>query len=364
MIVVGLLCSGCDRDETLALRAEGVVDAAVSYMQVWDVEATREGEPLLTTPVGVSDIASSGNLFIVDTSGGSVVVLDPRDGSLVRRMGRPGRGPGELASPGAIEVRDDGEVWVVNSHSFRTSVFDTSGVFRRRVPRIDRATPSQGAQLHWDGTGFWDIGYEADGMVVRRLNSDGEALSAGPPLPDNYRSPQVQALGPLMTDVFRQVQRRYLDLPTFSLLPDGSLWYGLTSSFSVERISADGDVIDAVRVPEAEFEFSAAERREVEDGLAAQGLRWDEASPVRRQIAKVIPHPGGLLMFQRYDEFGEVSRRVDVVKPKEGLIGSFELDYPIHWRSRPVMRADTLFYVGVGEYDVPHVVKAIVRTSR
>ena len=358
MAVAAGLC-GCG-EATVDSAAPTSESVRVEYRELWDVGTIVDEDPLLVTSMATLDIARAGNLFISDPTAGSVVVVDPMDGSLVRRIGRPGEGPGELATPGALEVREDGQLWVVNSHSYRFTVFDTAGAFIRRVPRADRATPSQGAQLHWADNFFWDIGYEGGEMVIRRVDSLGVVLESGPPLPPSDRPDFSGFLVGPITNEFREITRRYADIPTFTFLPDGTLWYGSVQSYSLRRFAPDGRVLDSISVPEGEMELSEAEKQEIRSALIGQGASWDDVRPARRQIAKVVPHPRGWFLFQRYDEFGAVGRTVDVVNPGEGVIGRIELSYPIHWRSRPTMRGDTLFYVGFGDLDVPHVVKAVV----
>jgi hypothetical protein len=54
---------------------------------------------------------SAGRIYILDASGKRVFVVDP-GGSVVDTLGRPGGGPGELASPVSVHVAPDGTVGV------------------------------------------------------------------------------------------------------------------------------------------------------------------------------------------------------------------------------------------------------------
>src|SRR5690242_17853861 len=66
------------------------------------------------------------NLYVLDQAA-SVVYVYGADGRFRNRIGRPGRGPGELAAPMQVAVASEGEVVVSDLEKRAFSVFDRSG---------------------------------------------------------------------------------------------------------------------------------------------------------------------------------------------------------------------------------------------
>ncbi|WP_428605720.1 6-bladed beta-propeller [Sedimenticola sp.] len=83
------------------------------------------GEGLLTRPTGIARDALSGELFIADTRDGSIKVFDSA-GTLLRRIGAPGDGPGELNAPTYIAWHED-RLYVTDTLNSRIQIFDRQG---------------------------------------------------------------------------------------------------------------------------------------------------------------------------------------------------------------------------------------------
>jgi hypothetical protein len=54
---------------------------------------------------------------------GRVAVYRIKDGLLLRHVGRPGTGEGELAQPSAVAIDDEGQLWVAECGNGRVSIF-------------------------------------------------------------------------------------------------------------------------------------------------------------------------------------------------------------------------------------------------
>ena len=90
----------------------------------------------LEHPSGI-DVGPDGALYVVNGVAGEVLQLDPADGSVVRRIGEPGSGPGQfnfLRDPsdagsviGGVAVTPDGEVYVADTVNKRVQRFDATG---------------------------------------------------------------------------------------------------------------------------------------------------------------------------------------------------------------------------------------------
>ncbi len=71
---------------------------------------------------------AQGNMYVA-TLGHEVLVFDRND-NLVRRIGRPGQGPGELEYPYSAAVDDQGRVWVADANNGRVQLYDGQGRFQ------------------------------------------------------------------------------------------------------------------------------------------------------------------------------------------------------------------------------------------
>lgn len=77
-------------------------------------------------PLGLSQ-DRAGNMFVA-TLGHDVLVFD-KDDKFVRRIGRPGQGPGELAYPFGVAVDPDNRVWVADTNNGRVHQYENNGKF-------------------------------------------------------------------------------------------------------------------------------------------------------------------------------------------------------------------------------------------
>lgn len=115
-----------------------------------------------------------GNLFILDTGAGHVVMLSP-PGEYVRTIGRPGEGPGELGNPFGMVIDPEGRVLVYDFAKQGLQVFTREGEFVESVP-FDPQEGVPGRDLHATPSGDLISG----GGFRFSFNSDG-GLEEPPP---------------------------------------------------------------------------------------------------------------------------------------------------------------------------------------
>ena len=87
---------------------------------------------------------AAGNLYVLDSLAGRVVVVAP-GGGLLRQFGRLGEGPGEFRTPTAMAVMSDGRVVIANLGHQAYQVFDTHGEYERQV----RTDSERGHPVPW-----------------------------------------------------------------------------------------------------------------------------------------------------------------------------------------------------------------------
>ncbi len=90
-------------------------------------------EPLGNAP-GEMRVDAKGRMFVLDRGDMRVRVFSS-DGKLIRDMGRPGQGPGDLEYPLGMEIEDDGSLLVLEL--LHIDVFEPDGRFREVRPHPD-----------------------------------------------------------------------------------------------------------------------------------------------------------------------------------------------------------------------------------
>ncbi len=110
--------------------------------------AARMDDTVLVHTINTLLPGPDGLLYVVMRQQGNISVLNP-DGTLVRRIGRRGGGPGEFEGLNGYGWRND-SLWVLDATLGRLSWFDRAGEFLGSVPREPRrAWPtSTGGYLH------------------------------------------------------------------------------------------------------------------------------------------------------------------------------------------------------------------------
>jgi DNA-binding beta-propeller fold protein YncE len=156
---------------------------------VWTVDAGSSvvvkysplGEKLMTITVGeqpetgnafngTTDIAfaPNGHLFITDGYGNARVLEYTLDGKRVKQWGRLGSGPGEFRLPHAIQIDEEGTIFVADRENGRIEKFDLDGNFLGEIPHLGRIYSLKlVGQVLWAGMGPFNQPPGSPGWVVK-----------------------------------------------------------------------------------------------------------------------------------------------------------------------------------------------------
>jgi hypothetical protein len=132
----------------------------------------------------------SRNVWVVDSGEGVIQQYDPA-GRFLKKVGRPGQGPGEFSRPGTIHVTEDGDLLVLDFGNLRMVVLSGEGEFKRSFKLLRRYEDF----CEFKGKIYLVYnGPREDGKTVDVLSLDGaplgtlgEAPDFGPVIPDNVR---------------------------------------------------------------------------------------------------------------------------------------------------------------------------------
>lgn len=153
--VPALLVTGCGESEIPqspleVARYERVNEQDAAVLSFAKVDSILLGNPE-SGVYGITDLEiHDDNLYVVDEMAKAVHVFD-RTGAPLRRLGRPGSGPGEFKMPVSVAFGPRGVLVVDPSHGRQVSVFGVGGSFVRKaeldIPTNPVAIASAGERM-------------------------------------------------------------------------------------------------------------------------------------------------------------------------------------------------------------------------
>ena len=201
----------------------------------------------------------SGRLYVLDGQIGTVFVVGT-DGSLVRRFGQRGNGPGEFMDASQMVVREDGRTVVIDFHRRLYILFDANGRFERSVRfggdasfeaignhRAERGSDglitalAQEIRMSWSGE-LPKLPDPVSRPIERVLLSGEEVVrdtlvdGYSPPLQPPDGGPRWRSMGGMPLYVERSPQLHW------GALPGGSVAFSDSSAYAIKIASAGSGV--------------------------------------------------------------------------------------------------------------------------
>lgn len=255
-------------------------------------------------------VDEAGRVYIVDTKPAFIKVFAP-DGALIRTIGREGEGPGEFRA-GIIAVRD-GHLVLHDPQLARTSVWDTSGAFRKswhssccywtdiQIDRQQRIyVPSMVPGKPGDtprGTPFvrWTVeGVALDTIWVpyRRTEKFWHVSVKGPD-------------GKMMSSMSTGIS--FMPSLTYSLHPDNGVVYGWTGEYSIVRSGTGRDSLRVFRRAWTPETIDDARRKaELENRIREPAKNYGEENVRAAFKLEDLPTTLPAFMNLRVDRSGRV----------------------------------------------------------
>ncbi len=213
---------------------------------------------------------AEGRLYVFDRQSSRVVVVD-QAGKLVREIGQPGEGPGELRQPMDFTVLRDGTVVIADMGHRAYSLFGPDGSFQRLVSfggdgdviRIGEIDPDARGGGVFSGSAaaisMTRVGPGGEmemptGRPIERIGLAGETiqvdtvLSAWQP-PREEERPRSVETGGMRLRVAMPTDRAFEPELAFGPMPDGGVAYSDSSAYAIKVAAADGTVQRVLRRP-------------------------------------------------------------------------------------------------------------------
>ncbi|MEX0894037.1 MAG: hypothetical protein WEB88_17845 [Gemmatimonadota bacterium] len=327
---------------------------------------------------------AEGHVWVVDGQAVDVRAFTPA-GELVRRFGRSGSGPGDLARPCCPGFDAAGRLWVwsMAPQATRWDVFDVDAATERHVFRITSADellsagpPSFAAGGHLIAHARESVDSSHSTRPVRlHVDSTGAVLRRV--YPPNT-PPRLLGMVEVALEVLPgRVQQLWNSVPfqaseRVAHAPDGRFAYAVTRRYEVVVFNEAGDTIAHVRRPDEGPLLSPAERDSAAAKLASDEASFErmgatvshratvqERKPVLRDIFFDLD---GRLWVLRTPADGDTHVRADVYE-RSGA-PSFAVAVPANVDlTQGAIRGEAAYAIETGELDVQRIVRFRLPTT-
>ena len=222
-IAMLLVFVGCRQDEGGDGSAMGSVLPADSIV-------LQEGDSAYIGAPAYLTVSGSGAMFVSDPMNGRVLEFN-RKGELVRQVGRPGMGPGELGSPISTALIGDSLLAVSDAGSSQISLFDV------RDGRFIRSVKLAGLPFSMQASGdtVW-----MSAMYQHRNTS----IGVWP-----ITSDSIHYIGPLPREYLESPALREWEPYATVLRMDDEALVGFTGHAALFALQTDGSVTDTLTFP-------------------------------------------------------------------------------------------------------------------
>jgi len=106
------------------------ISVQLRFVRIWGGEHESDAKKSFRTPTGVA-VNNWGRIFIVDMDENSINEYDEK-GTFIKKIGRPGQGPGDLMRPYHIICLPNGDIAVAEMDS-RIQIFSSEGISKRII---------------------------------------------------------------------------------------------------------------------------------------------------------------------------------------------------------------------------------------
>ena len=325
--------------------------------EVWRVGGVKaeEGGQFIGPFFAVA-LDSLGQAWVLDNRASELTLFDSQ-GRYIRTVARSGPGPSEIFYPTGLSLGPGGHVWVEGAIDGYYKVFDLAGDFVRSL-RFDPHSTNGPMRPFWVGTERV-LDHARGYPTIKFFRTD---TLATPIDSFSLKVPEIGTGGILRPGT---VEARVAWLRPFLrwTIPTGgaSIWLARTDTLGLTQVSVHGDTLRRVEARHRTPSFTKEQRKDIR--LAEHRMRNPgNFAPVLVQAVHGID--GGRLLVQIGRDPTASSSEFDLYGANGVLQGVVHSTIPMHNQSELSSRGDTILFMGVGEYDVPILVKAVLERRR
>ncbi|MEX2530892.1 MAG: 6-bladed beta-propeller [Gemmatimonadota bacterium] len=325
------------------------------------IGSASEDGPDLFGQIAALEMGEDGRIYVLERQSRELRIFAP-DGEHLRTVGREGGGPGEFRDVIGLGWHADGELWVVDPGNGRFSVFTPEGDFVRTHPRT-----MSGYSMPWPG-GFGREGevFEVGFVPGAQLGTSavirfGDGMKSADTIPVPVERETEQFV--LETENGRtSATVPFAPFTVWRLDPTGFLWHGFSSRYRLTRTGLDGDTLLVVERTFEPEPVTAEEREEALENLEwfrAQGGEVDARRIPSEKPAfySVLVADDGHIFVVPGSRPGEGVRSLDVFDPDGYFLGELDVEPPLSPTPFPVIRGDRVLAVVRDELGTPYVVR-------
>lgn len=249
LLLIGLILafffvSACSREEKIEIKKENGVTvvynpkkpapppdfpATLSINEELSLGKGESEESMLLAPAAV-DIDQNGNIYVIDRKAVQIKVYDPQ-GNFVRAIGRRGQGPGEFQTIWSFQVTPQQTIFVCDHSSRRIMFFSLDGQLIRELSAAMMGMFFNGeVDPRGDIVGSHTIMDQEARTELIKFNSSLEPLFTVASVPI--------ARYPVFNPYFPNIY--------FGLTGDGNILWGITTEYVFNVVNPEGKIIKKI----------------------------------------------------------------------------------------------------------------------
>ena len=395
VLMGSLFVFGCSSsDPEISGSCTGVVDTLVSDEIVihniddplwgpgegWEiVEEMRFGsgtgdDPIFFGSIRSFDVDRHGNLFILDAQTQETYILDSV-GVLIRTVGARGTGPGEFEEASAVDVSENGEIWIMEMRKGQLTVLDAEGNYQR----VERVNTVGWTVVPYSG-GFDQVGrYNAlircyNGVESRRMFARFDQSFA--PI-DTIAIPE----SPVEGDFFEydipdggsiRASIPYQGAFGWVFSAHGNLWTLATTStktYELVETTSGGRILRRVTKELEPIPVTSADRVQ-----ARENLRWFTNQGGTIDLNRIPGHKPVVRQFFSDDDGNLWVMRTTITSEEEGtlfdvfdaegdFLGEVRFPFALEINPGPIVRDDLLYGITQSEDGGAVIVRAQIQKT-
>lgn len=294
---------------------------------------------------------SAGRIWAMDSQARALHLFDA-SGEFVRTIGRPGEGPGEVATNSCAYAGPAGEIWIEGGGRWQR--FDTTGVLLGSIPMTRNC-----ARSLWTTDERFLLYVSGGSFVEHRLNTAGE-LVAGDTVPaPSFPDPPIVTWRRAGGGVTLRSALPFWPTGSFVQTGSGDLWISDGGGpYAFRHESLAGDTLMLVEraydpVPVDDTTWQAATRRE--GFVADEPYDVDRIPRVYPPFDRLQPAADGSIWIFRTVEGGATS--LDVFASDGRYLGAPVLPADFDRMRIHAITGDHIYAVAADELDVQYVVR-------